>query len=224
MPRMNTWNFRRIAISGVFASVLIGLGFLGATPAQEPAAKPIAAATVDAKSLRARIIATRTEIDMLKVEFDAAREAYLSTLLEARKSSESPAGSGNLFDLISSGSLREKVEEELTKQKNDAVQKGQVEEAIKTMLSHIDNKTKLDGDKAEAEDAAKDIQTFFRGKEGATASLRRLAKLEEDDVKRHLENDSGLPPSREAFRAKSKALHEKEFELADLEKQYQSLK
>ena len=221
MPRMNTRIFRLVATFAIVASVSDRPRLPRRVLRPRACVETKHGGKGRRKGPPRRTIAKRTEIDVLKVEvnvlkieFDAAKDAYLKALQEQcakkPKNEDREATTESVF-------ARWRTQFEM-------LGDDKKQQYFQNLADQIKDYPRLE--KNQITTLQKDMKTFMKKEEGEADALKRLVKatLDAEDDFRLDEERSQINQTKDTFRATSKALHEKEFELADLEKQYQSLK
>jgi hypothetical protein len=222
---------------GLGLIILVGAGAATFSRAQQPGEK-IAHQVPTRMELRERVIKFQTEIDLLQVEYDAARANLAKAIKFANK--DIAEFRDQLLARMPQESVRKKIAEEIklfealkkTREATNSQESAAIRPQILTLLPEEDAKKWIKildspaGDKASEEElklVEEEINLYkalLKGGYEAKAAATRLAQLE---VLAGLEFSGGESRlQKEEFALKARSLHEKKLDLAEAEKQYQS--
>jgi hypothetical protein len=174
----------------ITAAVVVGLGLVGITLAQE-SGKPTKLQTSDKANLRAQVAKLRAEIELLQLEHEVDRDSLKELMVDLKRIDTLEAGKGAMkaeMEAFLKGPMKEQVEA-LKKQM----------ESLKTTL----NKAEMPAAAAALPDFEKEINNMLGDDEAAA----RVARPVVERLKKE-------------FIQKATRLNEKRLELAEVEKRY----
>jgi hypothetical protein len=187
---------------GLGLMLVLAIGVATWSPAQQAGEKAGSAAPKGGE-LHERVLRLRSEVDLLQLEFDAAR----ANLLEAfKKLGERDLGDPTAKEFAE---FRSGLEQMVWNARLAGLGDEQVDKIIKGLK---------DSRKA-SEEELKVVKDFFKGGEGSEAALDRMVQMEVPARAKFLR--AAIDRLKPEFARKSRVLNEKKLDLAEAERQYQ---
>jgi len=189
---------------GIGLVILLGTGAVTLSRAQQAGEKRVAAPMARAES-RERVLKLRAEIDVVQVEFDAARATLLESLKRAgagdREETKELSEIRGAFDIVKMGLTMHGVE--LTKEK----------------IGEIVSRSKLLGGAKFSDDDEKLLRNWLKEGPQSLAAVDQMAKLELKERTEALQ--LAVDRQRKDFSRIARKLSELKLDLDEAEKQYQ---